>query len=260
MDFKRYLETQKQFYAPLKDLAAKSDAAFVDQYAITRAALEKMQADGAAKVVPFGDGFHTAPSGGLLMAHAILTGLHAPATVSEATIDAAAGKATTERCKVQNLKSSTEAVSFTRTDDALPMPIAKDWQSLLPYVNELRGLNWYGLKVTGLKEGKYSVAVEGKPVATFTATQLAEGVNLGNLPAGPIFDQGKKVFDAINAKNQLVHKRFRGVVMKKTADAQAAEQRTVELGKRMEEITDRQQEIYKLAKPVPRRFEVRIHE
>ena len=55
----------------------------MDQYARTRAAQEKMEADGAKDVKPYYDGFHTAWPGGLLMAHAILTGLHAPALVSE---------------------------------------------------------------------------------------------------------------------------------------------------------------------------------
>ena len=79
--FKLYLETQKQFYAPLKDIAEKHGATFVDQYAVTRAALEKMEADDpkAKKAMPYYDGFHTSPPGGLLMAHAILTGLKAPA-------------------------------------------------------------------------------------------------------------------------------------------------------------------------------------
>lgn len=73
--FELYLETQKQFYAPLKEIAQKHRAAFVDQYATTRAALEKMAKDdpAAKKVKPFGDGFHTSPPSALLMAHAILT-------------------------------------------------------------------------------------------------------------------------------------------------------------------------------------------
>jgi len=67
-----------------KELAAAGHASFVDQYAITRAGLEKMAADHADNVVPFPDGFHTGPSGGLFMAHAILTGLNAPAGFGEA--------------------------------------------------------------------------------------------------------------------------------------------------------------------------------
>ncbi len=97
--FKLYLETQKQFYAPLKEIAAKNGAAFADQYAVTRAALERMEKDDpmAKTAKPFGDGFHTASPGGLLMAHAILTGLNAPAKVTDVVIDG--GKAQTERCK-----------------------------------------------------------------------------------------------------------------------------------------------------------------
>src|SRR5437899_1514614 len=70
--FRPYLETQKQFYAPLKELAAKHGVPFVDQYAITRAVLEKMEADRATAVKPFPDGVHTSSAGGLLMAHTIL--------------------------------------------------------------------------------------------------------------------------------------------------------------------------------------------
>ena len=77
-NFKLYVETQKAFYAPLKDLAAHAGVPFVDQYAVTRAALEKMERDRADKVNPFGDGVHTTSAGGLLMAHTILTGLGAP--------------------------------------------------------------------------------------------------------------------------------------------------------------------------------------
>src|SRR5262245_46525946 len=86
--FALYLETQKEFYAPLKDIAEKRGAFFVDQYAVTRAALERMAKDDprAEKVKPFGDGFHTSPPGGLLMAHAILTGLKAPPKVSDVSI------------------------------------------------------------------------------------------------------------------------------------------------------------------------------
>jgi lysophospholipase L1-like esterase len=258
--FKLYLETQKQFYAPLKEAAARHGAAHVDQYGITRAALEKMETDKADAVKPFGDGFHTSSPGGLLMAHAILTGLNAPAAVSDAAIDAKAGQAKANACKVEKLKATDKGVSFERLDDALPLPIQKDWVSLLPYMNQLKDLNWYGLKVTGLAAGKYAVTIDGKEVASYTAEQLAEGVNLGNLTTGPIYDQSQKVWSAINDKNKLVHQRFRGVIMFQAPDWLAdvvAERKPKELAKRLEQIGDRQKEIYKLAQPVAHQFEVK---
>ena len=261
-DFKIYLETQKQFYAPLKGIAEKHGVAFVDQYAITRAALERMEADKAEKVVPFGDGFHTASLGGLLMAHTILVGLGAPAEVSDVRIDIGAPRQDQARgCKVAKLEATKTAVSFERTDNAIPIPVQKDWVSLLPYVNDLKDLNHFGLTVVGLAEGKYTIAIDGKDVATVTADELAKGLNLGNVTTGPIYEQGQKAFEAINAKNRIVHGRFRGVVMFTNPPDWLAdvykERKPQELAKRKEQIDKAQAEIYKLVKPATHQFTVK---
>ncbi len=207
--FAVYLETQKEFYAPLKEIAAKNGAAYADQYGVTRSAIEAMTKDDpeAKKAKPYYDGFHTSPPGGLLMAHAILTQLRAPALVSNAAIDAK-GASKTALCKIEDLKASDTGATFTRTDEAIPMPIQKDWLPMLPYTNALKDLNDYGLSLAGLKEGNYDVTVDGVKLATFTAKELADGVNLGNFTSGPLYDAGKKVFDAIQAKNSLVGNRF----------------------------------------------------
>jgi lysophospholipase L1-like esterase len=259
-NLKTYLETQQEFYAPLKDLAAKYEVPFVDQYAVTRKVLEKLDAD-PATVQPFPDGVHTGPAGGLLMAHTILVGLKAPAVVSDVTIDAPGGKAKGSHCTVKDLTVGAHGVTFERTDEAIPIPVQPDWRGLLPFIGQLKDFNYYGLKVTGLDQGKYGLTIDGKVVGTFTAAELAEGVNLGNLPSGPLFDQGQKVLAAINAKNQLVHQRFRGVVMFQAPDwlaDVAAERKPAELKKRMEQIDARQAEIYKLAQPEPHRFELKL--
>lgn len=257
-----YVVTQKQFYAPLKELAAKYGDAFVDQYAITKAATDRMEQDDpmAKKAVPYPDGFHTGPPGGLLMAHAILTGLHAPAVVSDVTVDLSSKKVDAVGAKVGEVTTNPDGVSFTRTDAALPLPVQKDWLPMLPYTNELRDLNWYGLTVKGLKDGDYAVLVDGKEVGKYSAKDLATGVNLGNLTAGPVFDQANRVLQAINAKNQIVHQRFRGVVMAQAPDwlaDVAAERKPQELAKRMAKIDAAQAEVYKLAKPQPRKFEIK---
>lgn len=261
---KEYVETQKQFYAPLKELAEKNKVSFVDQYAITRAATDRMEQDDpmAKKAVPYYDGFHTSPPGGMLMAHAILTGLHAPALVSDVSIDVSNAKADAKGCKVESLSTAPNdvGVSFTRTDDALPLPVQKDWLPMLPYTNELKDLNWYGLTVKGLKGEKFTVSIDGKLVGTFSAKELAAGVNLGNLTAGPVWEQGNKVLQAINAKNGQVGQRFFGVVMFNApewlADV-AAERKPAELKKRMEKIDALQADVYKLAQPVARKFEIK---
>ena len=259
-NFKLYVETQKEFYAPLKDVASKHSALFVDQYAVTRTAIEKIQSDNADNVVPFGDGFHTSSPGGLLMAHAILTGLNAPSTVSSAVIDATAKRSGSERCKIENLVVTPGNVSFDRTDEAIPMPILPEWVSILPYVNNLKDLNNYNLTVTGLAEGKWSITMDGKPVATATAGELAAGVNLGLATSGPDYDQGKKVLDAINSKNGIVGDRFFNVILFNPPSWLAEvtkERRPVELKKRMDQINERQAQIYSMLKPVTHKVELK---
>jgi lysophospholipase L1-like esterase len=257
-----YLETQAKFYAPLRDLAARFQVPFVDQYAVTRQALEKLAAD-KAPVSPFPDGVHTNGPGGLLMAHTILVGLHAPALVSDLEIDAGSKTAKPKNCTADELDASTDRVSFVRKDAALPLPVPGDWRPVLPYVNDLKDLNYYGLKVTGLGKGKYTLAIDGRDVDSFTADELAAGVNLGNLGKGPLFEQGQEVFRAINEKNRVVHGRFRGVVMYDVNNAPdwlrdvAGERKAVELQNRKEKIDALQAEVYRKAQPGRHRFELK---
>ncbi len=254
---KTYLETQQKFYAPLKELAEKYQVPFVDQYAVTRKVLEKIEADNA-DVHPFPDGVHTNGPGGLLMAHTILTGLKAPAVVSEVEINVKDAK--TINCMVRDLNVTSDGVSFQRIDKALPMPILADWRSILPYVNDLKDLNYYGLKVTGLSDGTYVLKIDGQNIGEYTVEDLSRGVNLGNANVGPLFEQGQKVFQMITAKNDIVHKRFRQVVMAQRpywlADVYD-ERKPKELKKLMEEIQERQKAIYKKAQPEMHRFELK---
>lgn len=255
-----YLETQKQFYAPLKEIASTNQVPFVDQYAMTRATLEKLLADKADKVDPFPDSVHTDSDGGLLMAYAILTGLKAPAIVSEATV-ALTGEPQATRCKITNITRADGVTQFDRLDEALPFPTVEDWASMLPYVNNLTDLNWFGLKMPGLAAGTYTIATDGVVIAKHTADELSKGVNLGNVRVGPIYTQAKKVSDAINAKNAIVHDRFRGVILANIpgwlSDV-AAERKPKELAKRKQLIDEKQAEIHSLAMPVQHHWEIKL--
>jgi lysophospholipase L1-like esterase len=265
-DFKRYQETQKQFYSPLKGIAEANGAVFADQYAVTRTALEKMAKDDpkAEKAKPYYDGFHTSPPGGLLMAHAILTQLKAPATVSHAhflTGDTKGKVPGPVGCKIEDVTGTATSLTFTRTDDALPMPVQKDWLSMLPYTNELKDLNFYGLTVAGLEEGKYDVLCDGVTVATHTAKELAAGVNLGNATAGPVYEHAQKVFAAINKKNELVRSRFFDVLRYNPPGwikvENLNEQKKLEAAKRLPAIEAEQKKVNELAQPKPHKWEIK---
>ena len=112
----------------------------------------------------------------------------------------------------------------------------------------------------GLKDGDYTVSIDGAAVGTYSAKQLAEGVNLGNATAGPIWEQGNKVLQAINDKNKIVHGRFRGILLggdEYWTTAAGQKRKAAELATRRAEIEEAQAEVYKLAKPVAHKFEVK---
>jgi len=141
----------------------------------------------------------------------------------------------------------------------LPWAVQKDWLPMLPYTNELKDLNWYGLQVTGLKEGSYAVKIDGVEVAKFSGEELGKGVNLGNLTAGPIWDHADKVYKAIEAKNRIVQGRFRGVMLANVpewlADV-AKERKPMELEKRLAQIVEAQKAVNELVKPKSHKWEV----
>ncbi len=264
-----YAEAQRRFYAPLRELAETHGAAFVDVYAATRTALEKMEAvDPEAKALkPLSDGIHPNAAGGLLMAHAVLTGVHARGAVSTVRVEASATPATAAAagCTLEGLSASPAGVAFTRTDDALPVPVRPECLPFLPYVNRLDDLNWYGLTVTGLAPGRYAVSIDGTVVGTYTHGELADGVNLGNATAGPLWEQGEKVRAALGAKNALGLLRFKEVVAYQFAPPPwladlgqvAADRRAKEMARRADAMAAAQAEAYKVAQPRPHKFEVR---
>ncbi len=122
---------------------------------------------------------------------------------------------------------------------------------MLPYINDLKGLNWYGLTIKGLKEGTWAVAIDGKEVGKFTSKQLADGVNLGNVMTGPVYEHAQKVFAAINEKNNINKKRFRGTILSKKPEPET-------IAKLLEEIKEKQAGIYKLLEPKTWQFEVTL--
>jgi hypothetical protein len=129
------------------------------------------------------------------MAYAMLKALGCKDQASGLEIDAAASKPTPDRCKVDDLKVAENAVTFTRTDDALPTSYDADAASILDFLPFTQDFNQYNFKVTGLKAGKWKLNVEGIDVGAFSEKDLAAGVNLATLP-GPWQKLGEQVNQA----------------------------------------------------------------
>jgi lysophospholipase L1-like esterase len=212
-----YNQTLERFCTGVREVADKNHGLFIDQFHPFIAIQEKARAADPKNRIGGGDEVHPGPPGQALMAWAILKGLHFPTLVASVEMDAGAldSSLKTQNCRVTNVQKKNGILSFEQEDAALPF-FPQDAKSILRWAPILDELNQYRLKVTGLSPGRYEIRLGGKKVADYSDRQLAEGVNLAKaaLTVGPIADQVKAIWEAVQAKNNYYHDRiFRGVVL-----------------------------------------------
>lgn len=132
------------------------------------------------------DGVHLNDLGQMAMAFAILKGLDAPAEVSSATVDSANGSVlATQNCRITDLRSATNGLSFTRLDERLPLNLAPLWMlhgMFIPFGDEL---NRYLLTVKNLPAGRYEILAAARPLGTWTGDALGRGINIASATADP---------------------------------------------------------------------------
>lgn len=200
----------------LKGVAQEKNVLFVEQLAPFIDTIEAGRKAGLLKADRSGprltkDGVHPTWEGGLVMAVPLLKGLNAPSLVSSVELDAKTGIVKTEKAKVTGIKTGA-TLSFARLDDALPWPVGEAPLVLkIPGFTPYQDLSRYLLKVTNLTAPGYDVLLDGKKVATYTAAELAAGVNLSTITSGPIADQTNGLLKAILEKNLTFFERWRRV-------------------------------------------------
>ena len=90
------------------------------------------------------------------------------------------------------------------------MPVDARAEAALKLAPILDDLNRDELKITGLKDGRYDVLIDGAVVATVVAAELAKGWNLATV-ATPESRQAREVLDLVFKKNELYFDRWRKV-------------------------------------------------
>lgn len=127
------------------------------------------------------DRVHPSDAGHLIMAAALLKSWNAPKGFSEVGIDVPSGAVVAKGSAVSGVKRG-DTIEWTQLDDFLPFPIdRKDPLTALaassaPVVDEV--FAGQIVRLTGLKAAKYTLTIDGDPVGTFTAAELAAGVDL----------------------------------------------------------------------------------
>jgi lysophospholipase L1-like esterase len=251
----------RKFSDGLREVAAKENAMYADEFDPYMAIMMHARAADPAAFIGGGDSVHPKQPGHTLMAWAILKALGAPAAVSSAEIAAPAGTVTaSEKCAISNVKTADGVLSFDRLDEALPMPIDARAEPALKLAPVLDDLSRYELRVTGLAPGNYDVKIDGESAAQVSAEKLADGLNLSDLP-GPITQQGHKIIELVTQKNDVFFRRWRDVQLYNlpawAKNPASEEGRAAEVAKLDNRIAELEGQIDEARKPVTHHFEIK---
>ncbi|MCC6264144.1 MAG: DUF1080 domain-containing protein [Bryobacterales bacterium] len=209
----------------------------------------------AEKILP--DRVHPRASGHLVMAQQLLKAWGAPGLVSAVEIDAAKGRIAKAENTAVSDASFTGGVAWTQLDRALPMPVDMTDPVMALAVNSAgfqETLNRQMLQVSGLGAGRHTLFIDGEAVGTFTAKELAAGVNLARLET-PMWAQAMRVHQLTLSRANLHNTRWRNVEVPLEDEALPS---TPEAIAALDRVTvDLRQKQHAAAQPVTHRFELK---
>jgi len=251
----------KIFSNGIKDVAAKTGVPFVDQYNPYLAICVSAHAAKPHELLyrNGGDRIHPSALGQTIQAWIILKALGASSLVSRAEINSATKTIVAAKaCRIEKLTVADGVMSFDRSDDALPMPIAPEAAPALKLAPILADLNRYELQITGLAPGSYELSIDSEAVAKLTAAELAKGWNLA-ASAGPITQQGQELLKQIGEKDELFYSRWRKVQLFEVPEwtQKPAGMRTAELARLEQKIAEVENHIERSRQPHPHHFELK---
>jgi lysophospholipase L1-like esterase len=202
-----YDDVLRRFGCYLGALGPRLGAAVADFRGPVNAGLRALQQEGpvlARMLVP--DRVHPSAAGHLVMGAALLRAWNAPSLVTRVVIDAAAARVVaSEGTELADLVATDAEASWTQLDRALPLPLDFDDGDVA--LAEMAGaglekLDQQPLAVAGLQPGRYELTIDAQVVATFTADELREGVNLARYPT-PMRQQARPVRWGAESRHEL---------------------------------------------------------
>ena len=211
----------------------------------------------AKKINP--DRIHPGTAGHLLMAGQLLKAWNAPSIVTRVQIDAKTGTLSdAQKTRVGRLQKGEEGLSWTQLDECLPMPIDFNDPVVSLAINSsdfVESLNQQVLQVTGLDRGDYKLLIDGTSVKSFSAGELAKGVNLSTIST-PMLKQAQQVHRLTLEHNNVHFTRWRQVQVpfgshKSEKVRQATEQLVKAFDEQEEELVQQQRNA---AQPKERKY------
>lgn len=154
-----------------------------------------------------GDRMHPPDLGHLVMAQLFLAAQHVNPVVYDVEIDAAEQRVVcADHAQVTHPAVSPAGVAFSMTADSLPFALRDKWKRILELVPFAETLNHSSLRVAGLAQGTWCLAIDGQEVGAYSSDELAKGVDLAFNDKTPAYRQAFEVVDLGCDWFDLTHK------------------------------------------------------
>jgi lysophospholipase L1-like esterase len=218
----------------------------------------------AKEILP--DHIHPSFGGSLMITEAVLKAWNARPIVASVAINASVSHLKVSHAEHAEITGLTNAGSlkWVETDDALPLPLVQ-WTGtwgigptvglVVDNSDFVAALDKEPLTVSGLKDGVYSLRIDGQSIGTFTNDELAKGVNLALLRT-PMTEQAMSVYDLTTQHGDLHYDRWRQIeVPHGTMPDAAATMRSIDNFE--SKLVEKQQQA---AMPVAHNFEIILNQ
>lgn len=203
-----------------QDSAAKANNwEFVDFWAPMTRINEEQQKIDPKFTICGNDRIHPDNDGHLVMAYLFLKAQGmAGKKVADVQVNARTKQVTrSENCDISNVENRSGVLTFDYLAHSLPYPIdtiPRGWEYRRQQAAALKVIPQFmdemdneAFSVTGLK-GSYQLLIDGQLIDTFTADQLAKGINLATYRHTPQYVQAKTIME-LNENRWEIERQFR---------------------------------------------------
>ena len=187
-------------------LAEEYNLKVVDTNTLTTAIMEDAIANGSTEEEIYQkDRIHPNTRGHFVIASKIIETLYgADALVASVDIDASSVDYYAENADVSDLTVQDGIITYTYKPYSLPMGVDEEGYAAVhnrygEFVDFTESMNKEIIKITDLADGTYTVAFDGVAIGTYTADELADGVNIAVNPLNPGQIAAKGVIDKLMA-------------------------------------------------------------
>ncbi len=195
-----------------RDLAARLGARFIDLHTPMAAANAALQRRDPALSLVGQDRVHPGPAGHLFMAYHILLGLGVNPTVASIAVDVPSGTVLANtNCQLTVVSHGEDRIELRYHPAALPLPLPEDARAACDWAPIGSGLTHESLRLVGLRRGRYAVTIDGVQVATASAEELADGLELGANPHTPQHRQALEIAAANRERHRLTSEELRTI-------------------------------------------------